>query len=76
MVFPPRLTIVQVSDLHNQFFGIKDRPLLKKIEKADPDIIVVTGDVVDKSHTNIAISVDFIEGAVKDRSRLLYYGQS
>ena len=59
------LTIVQVSDLHNQFFGIKQSKLLKEIEKADPDIIVITGDVVDKTHTNFSISEDFIEGAVK-----------
>ena len=59
------LTIVQVSDLHNQFFGIKQSSLLKQIEKADPDIIVITGDIVDKSHTNFGIAEDFIEGAVK-----------
>lgn len=59
------LTIVQVSDLHNQFFGIKQSTLLKQIEKADPDLIVITGDIVDKTHTNFAIAEDFIEGAVK-----------
>ena len=59
------VTIVQISDLHNQFFGIKQSVLLKQIEKADPDIIVITGDIVDKTHTNFAISEDFIEGAVK-----------
>ena len=59
------LTIVQVSDLHNQFFGIKQSKLLKEIEKADPDMIVITGDVVDKTHTNFSIASDFIEGAVK-----------
>lgn len=59
------LTIVQVSDLHNQFFGVKQSTLLKQIEKAEPDMIVVTGDIVDKSHTNFAIAEDFIEGAVK-----------
>ena len=53
------LTIVQVSDLHNQFFGIKQSSLLKQIEKADPDIIVITGDIVDKSHTNFGIAEDF-----------------
>ena len=59
------ITIVQVSDLHNQFFGIKQKALLKKIEAQDPDLIVVTGDVVDKFHTNIDIAADFFEGAVK-----------
>ena len=59
------ITVVQVSDLHNQIFGINEGALLKRIEKADPDIIVVTGDVVDKSHTNYGIALDFFKGAVK-----------
>lgn len=59
------ITIVQVSDLHNQFFGLKQSSLLKEIEKADPDMIVVTGDIVDSTHTSYSIALDFIEGAVK-----------
>lgn len=57
--------IVQVSDLHNQFFGINQSVLLKNIESCDPDIIVVTGDIVDSTHTSYSIAMDFIEGAVK-----------
>ena len=59
------ITIVQVSDLHNQFFGNKQSTLLKEIEKADPDMIVVTGDIVDSTHTSYKIALDFVEGAVK-----------
>ena len=58
-------TIVQVSDLHNQFFGIGQSQILNKIEMCNPDIIVVTGDVVDVSHTNFQLSETFFEGAVK-----------
>ncbi len=57
--------IVQVSDLHNQFFGFNQSVLLKNIEACDPDIIVVTGDIVDSTHTSYSIAMDFIEGAVK-----------
>lgn len=59
------LTIVQVSDLHNQFFGIGESALLKKIGDEEPDMIVVTGDVVDSTHTSYDIALDFFEGAVK-----------
>jgi len=59
------ITIVQVSDLHNQFFGLKQDTLLKHIEKADPDMIFVTGDIVDSTHTSYPIAMDFIRGAVK-----------
>ena len=57
--------IVQVSDLHNQFFGINQSVLLKNIEACNPDIIVVTGDIVDSTHTSYSIAMDFVEGAVK-----------
>ena len=57
--------IVQVSDLHNQFFGINQSVLLKNIEACDPDIIVVTGDIVDSTHTSYSIAMDFVDGAVK-----------
>lgn len=56
--------IVQVSDLHNQFFGINQSVLLKNIEACDPDIIVVTGDIVDSTHTSYSIAMDFVKGAV------------
>ena len=58
------LTIVQVSDLHNQVFGINETKLLKEIENQNPDIIVITGDIVDKTHTSYPIALSFIKGAV------------
>jgi len=53
--------IVQVSDLHNTSFGIDNEMLLKKIEEADPDIIVITGDLVDSSFTNVEKALRFID---------------
>ena len=57
--------IVQISDLHNQFFGFDEKRLLNKIKSCDPDIIVVTGDVVDSVHTNYDRAIKFFEGAVQ-----------
>ena len=59
------LKIVQISDLHNQIFGINESILLDKIKEQDPDIIVVTGDVVDGHHTSYMISKSFFKGAVE-----------
>ncbi len=56
--------IVQVSDLHNEFYGAGQHTLLKKIEDADPDVIFVTGDVVDSTFTNYDLAYDFFKGAV------------
>lgn len=56
--------IVQVSDLHNTSFGEGNTKLLKAIEDAHPDIIAVTGDVVDSRRTNTDIATDFFEKAL------------
>ena len=58
-------TIVQISDLHNQLFGINQSILLDRIKKCNPDIIVVTGDVVDTTHTSYGIAEQFFKGAVE-----------
>jgi uncharacterized protein len=57
--------IVQISDLHNKEFGYKQKRLLDKISSQNPDIIVVTGDVIDSNHTNEDKAMDFINGAVE-----------
>lgn len=58
-------TIVQVSDLHNKLFGARQATLMAKIKAVKPDIIVVTGDVVDSRKTNIDVAMTFFEEAVK-----------
>lgn len=57
--------IVQISDLHNKEFGNQQQRLIKKIKELQPDMIVVTGDIVDSSHTNIAVAATFLEESVK-----------
>lgn len=44
--------IVQISDLHNASFGKGNKNLIQKIKLLEPDIIVITGDIVDSNHTN------------------------
>ena len=59
------LTIVQISDLHNARFGAHNARLIKKIEACKPDIIAVTGDIVDSRRTDVKTAVDFCGQAVK-----------
>ena len=56
--------ILQISDLHNKEFGTNQDKILAKIEKINPDIIVVTGDLIDSNHTNIDVAMDLINGAI------------
>lgn len=55
--------IVQISDLHNKKFGKDQKRLLTKIEKACPDIIVITGDLIDRRLYDLDTAMVFIKGA-------------
>lgn len=57
--------IVQISDLHNAEFGKENKKLLETIRSCSPDIIVITGDLVDSNHTNVERAVAFVNEAVK-----------
>ena len=55
--------IAQVSDLHNAEFGENNEILLQKLAESKPDIIVITGDLVDASHTDLNAAIVFVEKA-------------
>jgi len=57
--------IAQVSDLHNAEFGENNAILLQTIAESMPDIIVITGDLVDAQHTDTAVALDFAKKAVQ-----------
>lgn len=58
-------TIVQVSDLHNASFGKGQKDLLEKIIAERPNIIAITGDLIDSNHTDVNKAMELVEGAVK-----------
>lgn len=58
-------TIAQVSDLHNAEFGGGNQELLAMLEEAQPDLIAITGDLVDSRRTDPAPALAFLEGAVE-----------
>ena len=39
--------IIHLSDLHGKFFGKNNNILVSKIKKVKPDLIVITGDLID-----------------------------
>ena len=57
-------TIVQISDLHNAEFGKEQNRLIEEINRQEPDIIAVTGDLVDSAHTDVETAMIFMEKAV------------
>lgn len=57
--------IAQVSDLHNGEFGENNVVLLQMLADSAPDIIAVTGDLVDSRHTDVDVALSFVKGAVE-----------
>lgn len=57
--------IAQVSDLHNAEFGGGNQRLLDMLREAEPDMIAITGDLIDSRKTNIAVALAFAEEAVR-----------
>jgi predicted MPP superfamily phosphohydrolase len=53
--------IVQLSDLHNIEFGNENSRLISKIKDASPDIIVITGDIVDMTNTDFDIALKLVK---------------
>lgn len=54
--------IVQVSDFHNAYFGRRSKHLLKAVERAAPDVIVITGDIVDRRTPCLKRAAVLVEG--------------
>jgi len=56
--------IVQISDLHNKLFGEDQENLLEKVRSEAPDIILITGDLIDRRKYDLQKAMVFIRGAV------------
>ncbi|MEG1310957.1 MAG: metallophosphoesterase [Romboutsia sp.] len=57
--------IVQISDLHNKSFGKNNAKLLNYIDELRPDIIVITGDLVDSENRKFKVALDLIDNLIK-----------
>ena len=55
--------IAQISDLHNAQFGQENEKLLQMLRETTPDLIVMTGDLVDSRHTDLEVSLSFAQQA-------------
>lgn len=56
--------VVQISDLHNTMCGSNQYYLMSRVKEAEPDIIVLTGDVIDGNHPDVETAMCFVRQAV------------
>ena len=57
--------IAHISDLHNAEMGEGNEKLLVMLREADPDMIAITGDLIDSRNTNVEIALQFAQEAMK-----------
>lgn len=62
---PCNLKIAHISDFHNAEFKNNNAELVALVKEAQPDIIAITGDLIDSRHTNTEVSVNFVSELVK-----------
>lgn len=55
------IRIVQLSDLHNAEFGEHNSELIRLVKEQQPDLIVMTGDMINKKDEDIGIVCDLIK---------------
>lgn len=54
------IRIVNLTDLHNSSFGKENRRLIAKVAKQQPDLIVLTGDLVNQNDEQMETAVSLI----------------
>lgn len=64
--------ICHISDLHCKSFGKENEKLLAAIDEMNPDIVVLTGDIVDEDHDDLSAVKNLFVG-LKDRKLATYY---
>ncbi|TCW58248.1 hypothetical protein EC917_102434 [Bacillus thuringiensis] len=57
--------ILQISDLHNKKFGDNQETLIQKVKSINPNIIVITGDLIDSKSYDPEVSMELIRELVK-----------
>ncbi len=57
-------SIAHISDLHNAEYGKNNEKLIEILQEEKPNIIAITGDLIDSNHTDIELALSFARQAV------------
>ncbi len=55
------IRIVQLTDLHNNVFGSDNERLIEKVKEQEPDLILITGDLLNEDEERTDIAADLIK---------------
>ena len=66
--------IVQLTDLHNSTFGENNEKLIKKALEQEPDIILITGDLINEDEEDLNVALELISSLSKKVPVYVSYG--
>lgn len=55
------IRVVQISDLHNSGFGSDNERLISKVKEQQPDLILLTGDLINYDELDLSIATNLIQ---------------
>ena len=58
------IRLVQITDLHNSIFGENNQDLLDLVTEQSPDLILITGDLLNSNESETDIATNLISGLV------------
>lgn len=58
-------SIAHISDLHHAEYGKNNKKLIDILKAENPNMIAITGDLIDSNHTNLEAALSFAQQAVK-----------
>ena len=66
--------IVQLTDLHNSTFGEKNQKLVERVVQEGPDIVLITGDLINETEEDLTVATDLITSLSKYVPVYVSYG--
>ncbi len=68
------IRIVQISDLHNSVFGKENQRLIDEVKNQNPDLIFITGDILNSNQEDTEIAYHVIEVLSQEYPVYFSYG--
>ncbi|GIO21515.1 metallophosphoesterase [Oceanobacillus sp. J11TS1] len=59
------LNIVQITDVHSRVFGSENEKVIQKVKELDTDMIVLTGDLIDRKTNDLEDAFHLVEELVQ-----------
>lgn len=70
------IRVIQLSDLHNSKYGDGNKKLVERVSDLDPDIIITTGDMLDKDDESQDIAYSLLKALTEIAPTYFVYGNN